>query len=44
MDFVHDELASGGKFRVLTVIDKWHRHCVALQAVNALTGQTSPAR
>jgi putative transposase len=39
MDFVHDELASGRKFRVLTVIDKWHRQCVALQASFALTGQ-----
>ena len=40
MDFVHDELTSGRKFRVLTVIDKWHRQCVALQADLALTGQS----
>jgi len=40
MDFVHDELTSGRKFRVLTVIDKWHRQCVALQADFALTGQS----
>lgn len=38
MDFVHDQLAGGRKFRVLTVIDKWHRECVALQADFALTG------
>jgi len=38
MDFVHDQLPSGRKFRVLTVIDKWHRLCVALQADHALTG------
>ena len=29
-DVLHDELTSGRKFRVLTVIDKWHRQCVAL--------------
>lgn len=40
MDFVHDQLANGRKFRVLTVIDKWHRRCVALQADYCLTGQS----
>lgn len=40
MDFVHDQLAGGRKFRVLTVIDKWHRECVALHADFALTGQS----
>jgi putative transposase len=40
MDFVHDQLSSGRKFRVLTVIDKWHHQCVALQADHALTGQS----
>ena len=30
MDFVHDQLANGRKVRVLTVIDKWQRACVAL--------------
>jgi len=39
-DFVHDQLANGRKFRVLTVIDKWHRQCVALQADYSLTGQS----
>jgi len=38
MDFVHDQLSNGRKFRVLTVIDKWHRQCIALQADFALTG------
>ena len=38
MDFVHDQLASGRKSRVLTVVDKWHRQCLALQADFALTG------
>ena len=40
MDFVHDQLASGRKFRVLTVIDKWNRHCVALHVAFALTGHS----
>lgn len=40
MDLVHDELTSGRKFRVLTVIHKWHRQCVALRADFALTGQS----
>ena len=40
MDFVHDQLANGRTFRVLTVIDKWHRQCVALQADHRLTGQS----
>ena len=31
---------TGRKFRVLTVIDKWHRLCVTLQADLALTGQS----
>jgi putative transposase len=40
MDFVHDQLANGRKFCVLTVIDKWHRQCVALQADFSLRGQS----
>ncbi|HEY1534296.1 MAG TPA: hypothetical protein VGL55_03940 [Steroidobacteraceae bacterium] len=40
MDFVHDQLLSGRKFRVLTVIGKWHRDCVALQADFALSGHS----
>ena len=40
MDFVHDQLANGRKFRVLTVIDKWHRQCVALQVDFSLNGQS----
>ena len=38
MDFVHDQLASGRKFRVLTVIDKWSRESVLLEVDFALTG------
>lgn len=40
MDFVHDQLSSGRKFRALTVIDKWNRQCVALQVDFALTGHS----
>jgi putative transposase len=40
MDFVHDQLSNGRKFRVLTVIDKWHRQCVALEANFALKGHS----
>ena len=38
MDFVHDQLASGRKFRVLTVIDQWSRESVLLEVDFALTG------
>lgn len=40
MDFVHDQLTSGRRFRVLTVIDKWNRQCIALHVDFALTGQS----
>ncbi len=40
MDFVHDQLSSGRKFRVLTVIDKWNRQCVTLHVDSALTGHS----
>ena len=38
MDFVHDQLANGRKFRVLTVVDKWSRESVLLEVDFALTG------
>jgi len=40
MDFIHDQLMNGRKFRILTIIDKWHRQCVALQVDYSLTGQS----
>ncbi len=40
MDFVHDQLANGRKFRVLTVIDKWSRESVLLEDDFSLTGQS----
>ena len=40
MDFVHDQLAGGRKFRVLTVLDKWSRESVMLETSFSLTGQS----
>jgi putative transposase len=40
MDFVHDQLATGRTFRVLTVIDQWSRESVLLEANVALTGHS----
>jgi putative transposase len=40
MDFVHDQLVSGRRFRVLTVIDQWSRESVLLEAHVAPTGQS----
>ena len=40
MDFVYDQLSTGRTFRVLTVIDKWHRQCVALGAAYCLNGHS----
>lgn len=40
MDFVHDQLASGRTFRVLTVIDHWSRESVCLEANVSLTGRS----
>lgn len=43
MDFVHDQLLDGRRFRVLTVIDQWSRESVLLEAGFALTGQSVAA-
>ena len=40
MDFVHDQLLNGRKFRVLTVIAKWSRESVLLETSFSLTGQS----
>ena len=40
LDFVHDQLATGRAFRVLTVIDQWSRENVLMEAKVALTGQS----
>ena len=38
MDFVHDQLADGRAFRVLTVVDNWSRESVLLETGFRLTG------
>ena len=40
MDFVHDQLASGRAFRVLTVVDNWSRESVVLETGFRLTGES----
>ena len=39
MDFVSDNLFSGRRFRVLTVVDDFSRECPVLEADHSLTGQ-----
>lgn len=38
MDFVHDNLASGRAFRILTIIDEWSRECPAMEVDTSLSG------
>jgi putative transposase len=40
MDFVHDQLANGSAFRVLTVVDNWSRESVVLETGFRLTGDS----
>lgn len=40
MDFVHDALADGRPFRVLTVVDQWSRQSPILEAAPTMSGQT----
>ena len=40
MDFVHDTLADGRPFRILTVVDNWSRHSPMLEAGFRMTGET----
>ena len=39
MDFVHDQLADGRRFRVLTVIDQWSRESLSLESGSSLSGK-----
>ena len=39
MDFVHDQMLDGRKFRILTVIDQWSRESVSLEVNFRLTGR-----
>ena len=38
MDFVHDQLAEGQPFRVLTVVDQWSRQSPVLEAAQRFLG------
>ena len=40
MDFVHDALADGRPFRVLTVVDQWSRQSPILEAASRMSGGT----
>ena len=40
MDFVHDALADGRTFRVLTVVDQWSRQSPILEVASSLSGAT----
>jgi putative transposase len=39
MDFVHDQLADGRPFRILTVVDQWSRQSPMLEAGLSLRGR-----
>jgi putative transposase len=39
MDFVHDALADGRPFRVLTVVDQWSRQSPMLEAASSISGR-----
>jgi putative transposase len=40
MDFIHDALADGRPFRVLTVVDQWSRQSPILDVASSMSGQT----
>ena len=40
MDFVHDALADGRPFRVLTVVDQWSRESPVLEVATAMSGRS----
>jgi len=43
MDFVHDALADGRPFRVLTVVDQWSRCSPILEVASSMSGKTVSA-
>ena len=43
MDFVHDALADGRQFRVLTVVDQWSRQSPILEVDSSMSGKTVSA-
>ena len=44
MDFVHDALADGRPFRILTVVDHWSRHSPLLEVAARQSGRSSARR
>ena len=40
MDFVHDALADGSQFRVLSVVDQWSRQSPILEVASSMSGRT----
>lgn len=38
MDFVHDSLSDGRRFRILTVLDTYSRECLRLEVDRSITG------
>ena len=38
MDFVHDALADGRPFRILTVVDQWSRSSPVLEVASSMSG------
>jgi putative transposase len=40
LDFVHDALADGSQFRVLTVVDQWSRQSPILEVASSMSGRT----
>lgn len=39
LDFVHDVLSNGRKFRLLTIVDDFTRECIAIEVDFSLTGE-----
>src|SRR4051812_45121299 len=40
MDFVHEALADGRPFRILTVVDQWSRYSPLLEVGSRISGHT----
>jgi putative transposase len=38
MDFLHDQLCDGRRFRILAIVDDFTRECLALVADTSLSG------
>jgi putative transposase len=39
VDFIHDSLINGRRFRAFAVLDQWSRESVAIEVVFSLTGE-----